>query len=614
MGALTLKLLQMSLHGAALILIAALLRLLLLRVLPKGILRLLWVPVLLALAVPLPAVFSLSVPVPAVLQTAPLLEETAERREPDPASPIAGESREADPAGVVEQENGRAQRKSLRPMALISLVWLAGCGMVGLAVLGLYLLQLRRLRCAVPLECGRAEEWLRRHRIRRPLRLCILPGLPGPMTYGLLRPVILLPEEPEWDAPRTRLMLEHEFVHVKHLDAAWKLLMNLLLAVHWFDPAVWLMSVLLGRDLELSCDEAVLLRLGGEERVSFAHMLLDTGRQSPFTPYPGLGAGVLRERIYSVMTFRRRGVLRRALACVLVLGMALCAFGSLRVGAADERQYRNGNMILSAPAEVAELLLVEMPPLTGEGEETLFRIYERESREAARKLFPDSKRDYGLLLSIERMDDAAAAKYLMRSEDNREVLARDALGYCYLLRRYSVESSIVTDPETEDLNARWERRKLVNRWVRELRQFLGWSTPLREQYPAHSSAAASWFAGVWYSKNANSRIRIGEETGYRLRGFPEAETLASRLVWETASESSGARPLPDGEPIILTRPNRDHAMWFWEGSDLMLYCSDVGDRRYTRELYSVRLLDAPGELVGDLVKEWYEAAKAAAEP
>ena len=56
MGTLTLKLLQMSLHGAVLILIAALLRLLLLRSLPKGMLRLLWVPVLLALSFPLPAV------------------------------------------------------------------------------------------------------------------------------------------------------------------------------------------------------------------------------------------------------------------------------------------------------------------------------------------------------------------------------------------------------------------------------------------------------------------------------------------------------------------------------------------------------------------------------
>ena len=613
MGTLTLKLLQMSLHGAVLILIAALLRLLLLRSLPKGMLRLLWVPVLLALSFPLPAVYSLSVPLPPALQTAPLLEETERRGPAEPGEREAGELRALDPAGGEEGEDGPSAETRIRPLALVGLIWLTGAGFMSMAVLGLYLLQLRRLRFAVPLESGGAEEWLLAHRLHRPLGLRVLPGLSGPMTYGILRPVILLPEEPDWADPRTHLTLEHEFVHVLHLDAAWKLLMNLLLAVHWFDPAVWLMSMLLGRDLELSCDEAVLLRLGSEQRTSFAHMLLDTGRQSILTPYPGLGAGVLRERVYSIMTFRRRGGLRRLLAGALVLGMTVCAFGSLRAGAAGERLYRNGNVILSAPAEVADLLLVELPALTGETEDTLFRIYERETRDAARELFPGSKRDYGLLLTIERMDETTAAKYLRRSGDGSEILARDALGYYYLMRRYTVESNMLTPPETEDMSARWERRKLVNRWVREIRQAMRWSTPLREQYPARSSAAASWFAGIWYSSRSSSRIRIGEGAAYKLTGFPEAEAFGSRLVWETASETARSIQIPEGDPIILTNPNRDHAMCFWAGSDMMLYRSDIAYPGNTRHYYTVRMLDSPGEKIGDLVMEWYEAARIAAE-
>ena len=612
MGALTLRLLQMSLHGAALILIAALLRPLLLRILPKGMLRLLWVPVLLALALPLPAVFTLSVPLPPALQTAQLLEETELRGKADPAELGTGELRAADAAGEEEREDSPGSGAFVSPLALVSLIWLAGAGVLGLTILSLYLLELRRMRRAVPLEGGEAEAWLREHRLRRPLRLCLLPGLSGPMTYGILRPVILLPGEPDWADPRTRLALEHEFVHVQRLDAAWKLLMNLLLAAHWFDPAVWLMSALLGRDLELSCDEAVLLRLGGEQRTSFAHMLLDTGRRSILTPYPGLGAGVLRERVYSIMTFRRKGGLRRLLGAVLALGMTVCAFGSLQAGAAGERLYRNGGMTLAAPLEVAELLLVETPALTGEKEEVLFRVYERETREAARELYPDSQKDYGLLLTIERMDEASAGKYLMRTGAGREMLARDALGYYYMLKRcYTEESSMLSLPGTEDPDARWERRKLVNQWVRELRQSVRWSVPLREQYPAHSSAASSWFAQTWYRSRNSSRIGMGEEA-YLMTGFPEAEALALRLVWETAAESIRSYDMPEGEPIILTNTTRDKSLWFWEGSDIMLLRSDVADPGSSRRYYTVRMLDAPGQKAGDLVKEWYDAAKAAA--
>lgn len=612
MDTLTLRLLQMSLHGAVLILTAALLRRLLLRALPKGMLCLLWIPALLALALPLPTVFSLSVPVPAVLQTMPLLEEGGRKAA---APDAAGENMlsAAETADPEEAETGPAGKSRLRLRTIISGIWASGAGFMGLLILCLYGLELRRLRRAVPMVSAQGADWLREHPLRRTLRLRILPGLSGPMTYGILRPVILLPEEPDWEDPRTRLALEHEYVHVRHLDTAWKLLMNLLLAVHWFNPAVWLMAVLLGHDLELSCDEAVLLRLGSEQRADFAHMLLDTGKQRALAPYPGLGAGVLRQRIYSIMTFRSKGVFHRLLAAALVLGLTACAFGSLQVGAAGKRQYRNGGMVLSASEEVAELLQVEMPALTGEAEETLFRIYERETREAARILFPDSRRDYGLLLTIERMDEVTAAKYLSRSDDVAELLARDALGYCYMMRRHTVESNMLTAPDTEDFNARWERRKLVNQWVREVRQYMVWSTPIRERYPARSSAAASWFAGIWYGKHAVFRIRSGNGEEYKLTGFAGAEAIASRLIWESASESTFVEHEPEGEPMILTRPNRDKAMWFWEGSDLMLYCSDVGDRGYTRHYYTVRMLDAPEQRIGDLVREWYDAARTAAE-
>lgn len=613
MEELTLKLLRMSLHGAALILAAAFLRRVFSRRLPKGILRLIWLPVFLTLLVPLPELISVSVPLPAAVWTQPAEEETLRLPGSD-----AGES----PAARTEEETLRPARAETGPVGartagkrlpLLTLVWLTGAGAAGLAVFCLYLGEYARLHRAVLLRGDRAEAWLREHPLRRPLSLRVLPGLRGPMTYGILRPVILLPEEPDWDTPQTRFALEHEFVHVRHFDAAWKLLMNLTLAVHWFDPAVWLMSSLFDRDMELSCDETVLLRLGSRRREEFARMLLENVRRRSLAPFPGMGAGVLRERVYHIMAFRGGSALRRCLAVFLVLLLTLGTFCSLRAGAADERDYRSGGVTLSAPAEVAELLLVEMPALTGEAEEVLFRVYERESLEAAKEQHSGGRRSYGLLFTLLRMDEESAGKSLRRSIGTRSMLARDAEGYYYVLQQNTSESAMLTSSDTEDLDARWERRKLVNRWVRELREHIRWDRPVLTRYPAYSGYLSSWFASILYGTGKGYRLSCGDEGVYSLYDVPGTEELAGRLTWELVSESAHIFAIPEAEPIVLRRPSYDRALWFWEGSDLVLLCSDSGAMDSVRYYYRARMLDSPEETIGDLVREWYDAARAAGE-
>ena len=69
-------------------------------------------------------------------------------------------------------------------------------------------------------------------------------------------------------------MLEHEFVHIQRFDVLSKLLLIAAVCVHWFNPLVWVMYVLANRDLELSCDETVLRRFGGDVRAAYARVLI----------------------------------------------------------------------------------------------------------------------------------------------------------------------------------------------------------------------------------------------------------------------------------------------------------------------------------------------------
>ena len=530
MYALTLKLLQMGFRGAVLILLAALIRFALLRALPKGMLRFLWVPAILALLIPIPALFHLSLPLPELrreetgvpeAEYAPMDWDSWEA-EPEPESP-----------GILALEPAAGERGRAE-LPLLSLVWLTGAGLLGLGVTALYLREYARFRRALPLMG--AEPWLERHPLRCRLRLRLLPGLSSPMTYGVFRPAILLPEQPDWERLPDLLALEHEYVHVRHLDAAWKLLLHLLLLLHWYNPAVWLMYGLLSRDLELSCDETVLRRFGRETRSDFAQMLVDCGRRS-LAPFPGLGAGVLRERVNAIMRYRRAGVLRRSLAFCLVLGLCLCALCSLRVGAVGETLYRNGGMVLSVPRELKDLLMVETPALTGEAEEVLFRVLERETWEAGRELYPDSSREYSLILTVQRMDEAAAAKNIQNRLAAWDLLARDEQGYYYMVKRSSVEANMLTSPETEDQSARWERRKLVNAWVRDLRSSVSWQGRIHTRYPAYSSTVTAHLAGALFNRGRRYRLVCGEER-VDIHGENEGNSFLSRLTWETAAEST----------------------------------------------------------------------------
>ena len=97
----------------------------------------------------------------------------------------------------------------------------------------------------------------------------------SPLTFGVLRPVILVPKKTDWtDETALRYVLEHEFVHIQRFDVLSKLRLIAAGCVHWFNPLVWVMYVLANRDLELSCDETVLRRFGGDIRAAYARVLI----------------------------------------------------------------------------------------------------------------------------------------------------------------------------------------------------------------------------------------------------------------------------------------------------------------------------------------------------
>jgi TonB family protein len=225
----------------------------------------------------------------------------------------------------------------------VPIVWGAGVAAGALLlVVGLARLAWITAR-AVPLVTGPwpglVEDVTARYGIRRPVRLLRTDRHDTIATWGVFRPRVLLPVEAEdWSEEWARVVLSHELAHVRRGDWAVQILAEVLRALLWCNPLIWLSCARLRRESEYACDDAVLRT--GLPPTTYAARLLDIARACrPPVRLPALPIArpsTLEGRVAAMLntTLDRRTPSRRATALVLValLGVALAA-ASLRMAA-----------------------------------------------------------------------------------------------------------------------------------------------------------------------------------------------------------------------------------------------------------------------------------------
>lgn len=308
------SLLEMSFAGGVLILAVIVLRSLTLNRLPKGTFLALWAVAVLRLLVPF------SIPSPVSVYT--LAERT-------PLRTVAPAIRDASAIPAMETaEQGAAiglppttGPAASSPLPVWFWVWLAGAAACGAFFLISYFRCRRAFRTALPVEDQGLLDWLAGRKLRRTVSLRRSDRVDAPLTYGLLRPVILLPEA---GAGVSRYALEHELVHIRRLDALWKPLLAFTACVHWFNPLVWCMFVLANRDMELRCDEAVVRRFGTGSRSAYALALISMEeKRSGLGPFASaFSKNASEERIRAIMKIKKR-----SLAAILAAAALVCCVG-----------------------------------------------------------------------------------------------------------------------------------------------------------------------------------------------------------------------------------------------------------------------------------------------
>ena len=333
-----LKVMDMSWSASMIIAVVLLVRILLKRF-PKFISYMLWSVVLFRLLCPFTLEFKLN-PIP---NLTPTFYEYMSEQDDIPiegllggaaASNIGGETGNVPEHGqilpgqissVQLSSNGNVKAAEVSWLELFLLVgkyaWICGIG-----ILFLYcVISTAKIRKKVSVSIPLKEN------------IYITDETVSPFVMGIFRPRIYLPdglgeEEQEY-------IILHEKFHIRRLDHIVKPMAFAALCIHWFNPFVWVAFILFCKDMEMSCDEAVIKKMGENIRADYSFSLLALStKHRILRGVPDFGEWNTKGRIQNLAAFRKtkKGVLAVLTAGVVILILCLASTHKTQVEAAND--------------------------------------------------------------------------------------------------------------------------------------------------------------------------------------------------------------------------------------------------------------------------------------
>ncbi len=199
---------------------------------------------------------------------------------------------------------------------MLAMVWLAAAALYGLyKLLGSYIVQRELKRWSMPVPDKSLEmnyqKLCRKMKVSHPPKLWMNAKVTTPLLTGLLRPRIYLPSD-RYTWKELELLLSHELSHYRHHDLWYKLILQLVCIVYWFNPLLHWMRREADQDLEFLCDERIMKDGAHEERMQYNYLLAQTAAQR--RNFYGLSTGFngsladLKKRMVNIM---RAGKLKK---------------------------------------------------------------------------------------------------------------------------------------------------------------------------------------------------------------------------------------------------------------------------------------------------------------
>lgn len=146
----------------------------------------------------------------------------------------------------------------------------------------------------------------------------------SPFVMGLIKPKVYLPSS--MAKTEHTFIIAHEEYHIKRYDHIARIVSFAALTVHWFNPFVWFAFILSGKDMEMSCDEAVMRKMGTDIRAEYSESLLRfaTGRKSINVTPLAFGEGDTKDRVKNVMRYKKPMFGVALVSVVICVAVIIC--------------------------------------------------------------------------------------------------------------------------------------------------------------------------------------------------------------------------------------------------------------------------------------------------
>lgn len=391
----------------------------------------------------------------------------------------------------------------------------------------------------------------------------------SPFVFGVVKPNIYLPMH--MDEGTAAYVIAHEHAHLARRDHWWKVLGYLVLALHWFNPLVWVAYILFCRDIELACDEKVVKGLDGAARADYSQALLSCAapkRAVAACPL-AFGEGNIKMRVKSALHYKKPAFWVAAAAVLAVVIVAVCFLTNPR----SER----GSLVWAQKLNAADVASIELY-VPAEGKARQYKKLDTEEMAQAVELINSSRGTY-----IEKPETVYAGLpvwFLLTMDDGTVHAVGSVVGHYLIIDGDTFDADVENQAEWENYVLKGDSASPIDMADRLSYALYGmttgvytlgeavfedsvWETSYEETFANTKSTPELWLSsalGTDMTGILYGTVTAARGYSYRFSEWEEIDLTVSNFDWLFRS---GSGEDWDGTSAARLRRENAHA---WRGT------------------------------------------------
>ena len=391
----------------------------------------------------------------------------------------------------------------------------------------------------------------------------------SPFVFGVVKPNIYLPMH--MDEGTAAYVIAHEHAHLARRDHWWKVLGYLVLALHWFNPLVWVAYILFCRDIELACDEKVVKGLDGAARADYSQALLSCAapkRAVAACPL-AFGEGNIKTRVKSALHYKKPAFWVAAAAVLAVVIVAVCFLTNPR----SER----GSLVWAQKLNAADVASIELY-VPAEGEARQYKKLDTEEMAQAVELINSSRGTY--IEKPETVYGGLPVWFLLTMDDGTVHAVGSVVGHYLIIDGDTFDADVENQAEWENYVLKGDSASPIDMADRLSYALYGmttgvytlgeavfedsvWETSYEETFANTKSTPELWLSsalGTDMTGILYGTVTAARGYSYRFSEWEEIDLTVSNFDWLFRS---GSGEDWDGTSAARLRRENAHA---WRGT------------------------------------------------